>query len=155
MITKVQSKKQALAGPMRISPEGTLAAWPGDNFFQCAAGDNCPPPTITIDPFVTFGNRFVDVGAGGPSSFTFTVTSNVSWLNISPDKGSVDLQNPETRVFFSVDWSKVTGAEFAEVSFTANAPGQPVSVAPATFVANHTVVPSDFHGMCRRVYSRT
>lgn len=26
-ITKIQSKKQALAGPMRLVPEGTLGAW--------------------------------------------------------------------------------------------------------------------------------
>lgn len=147
MITKVQSKKQALAGPMRISPEGTLGTWPGDNPNQCAQGYSCPPPTITIDPFATFGNRFVDIGAGGPSPFTFTVTSNVSWLTISPTKGSVSLQAPETRLLFSVpDWSKITGAETATVTFTANAAGQPVSTYTATFIANHTLVPSDFHG---------
>ena len=27
MITRVQSKKEALAGVMRIAPEGTLGAW--------------------------------------------------------------------------------------------------------------------------------
>ena len=145
-ITKVQSKKQALAGPMRISPEGTLGTWPGDNPNQCAQGYSCPPPTITIDPFVTFGNRYVDVGAGGPSPFTFTVSANASWLNISPEKGSVSLQDPETRVFFSVDWSQVSDVETAEISFTADTPGQPVSVVTATFVANHTAPPSDFHG---------
>lgn len=145
-VTKVQAKKQALPGPMRIVPEGSLGAWPGDNINDCAAGYSCGSPTLTLDPFVTFGNRFVDVSAGGPAPFTFTVTANVSWLQISPSSGSISPSNPETRVFLSVDWSKVSGAEYANVNFVANATGQPVLAQNVFFVANKTIVPNGFKG---------
>ncbi|KAI8990382.1 hypothetical protein BD414DRAFT_483452 [Trametes punicea] len=146
MITKVQPSKQALPGAMRIVPEGTLGAWPGDNMNDCAQGYSCPNPTMTIDPYVPFGNRYVDVGAGGPTPFTFTVTSNVSWVKTSPSKGSISPSAPEQRVFLSVDWSQVTGVETATVTFTASPQGQPQMSLPITFVANHTVVPSGFKG---------
>ncbi|KAI0324107.1 hypothetical protein GY45DRAFT_1331893 [Cubamyces sp. BRFM 1775] len=146
MITKVQPSKQALAGVMRIVPEGTMGAWPGDNVNNCAAGYGCGNPALTIDPFLPAGNRYVDVGAGGPTPFTFTVTSNASWAKLSSTKGSISPNNPEQRVFLSVDWSKVTGVETAVITFTATAKGQPQLSVPVTLTANHTVVPSDFKG---------
>ncbi|THH28766.1 hypothetical protein EUX98_g5425 [Antrodiella citrinella] len=146
LISRVQPKKQALPGVMRIAPEGTPAAWPGDNFFQCAAGDNCPPPTMSLDNFTPFGNRFVDVGAGGPLAFTYTISSNVSWLKSSVTKGSISPSNPEERVFFTVDWSQVSGAQLAQVSFNATAKGQPELVQTLGFTANNTVVASGFKG---------
>jgi hypothetical protein len=36
MITRVQSKKEALAGVMRIAPEGTLGAWLVGSPFRIA-----------------------------------------------------------------------------------------------------------------------
>ncbi|KAF8900166.1 hypothetical protein CPB84DRAFT_1847416 [Gymnopilus junonius] len=124
-VTRVQSKKQALPGVMRIAPEGTLGAWPGDNPNQCSAGYNCGPPTLTIDNFSPIANRYVDVGAGGPAPFTFSVSSNVTWLQFSPSKGSISPNSPEQRVFFNVDWSKLSaGNSFAQISFSASAPGE-------------------------------
>ncbi|TCD68567.1 hypothetical protein EIP91_010492 [Steccherinum ochraceum] len=145
-VTRVQPKKQALPGVMRIVPEGTQGAWPGDNPHQCDLGYNCPPPSISLDNFTPFGNRFVDVGAGGPAPFTFTVSVNASWLTASEKKGSISPQNPEQRVFFSVDWSKVSGAQSAQITFTATAKGQPDLVTTVGFTANNTVVASGFKG---------
>ncbi|KAJ3557630.1 hypothetical protein NM688_g1372 [Phlebia brevispora] len=145
-ITKVQSRKQALAGPMRIVPEDTLAAWPGDNQYQCDQGYSCPPPSMSLDAFVPTGNRYVDVGAGGPAPFTFNVTANVSWVILSPTEGSISPSNPEQRVFISVDWPNVSGVQNATIFFTANAQGQPAEVQNLTFTANHTTVPSGFKG---------
>ena len=119
---------------------------PGDNPNQCTLGYSRPPPSITLDSFVPFGNRYIDVGSGGPAPFTFTVTSNASWLQISPPKGSISPNNPEQRVFFSVDWSKVDGAQDAQITFTALAQGQPNLVQTVGFTANHTVVPNGFKG---------
>ncbi|EIW56479.1 uncharacterized protein TRAVEDRAFT_49304 [Trametes versicolor FP-101664 SS1] len=146
MITKVQPSKQALAGAMRIVPEGSMGAWPGDNQFNCALGYGCGNPALTIDPFVPAGNRFVDVGAGGPTPFTFTVTSNSSWVKISPSKGSISPSSPEQRVFFSVDWNKVSGVQTAAITFTASPQNQTQLSVPITLTANHTAVPSGFHG---------
>ncbi|KAI8990365.1 hypothetical protein BD414DRAFT_483368 [Trametes punicea] len=159
-VTKVNAKKQARHGPMRIIPEGTAGAWPGDNMFNCAAGYGCPDPTLTIDPYVTTGNRYVDVALGGPKGFSFTTTANVSWVKITPGKGSLSPSNPEQRVFLSVDWDKVTGVEAALIIFNSSAPTQPSewrSTLPSTYpspteavtltlIANHTVVPDDFKG---------
>ncbi|KAI5117957.1 hypothetical protein M0805_001619 [Coniferiporia weirii] len=145
-ISRVQSKKQALPGAMRISPEGSLGTWPGDNPNQCAQQYSCPPPTITLDSYVPYGSRYIDVGAGGPSSFKFTATSNVSWLILTPNKGSVSTSNTEVRIFATVDWSKVTGAETAEITFDADVEGQPSMSTPAYFVTNHTVAPSGYKG---------
>lgn len=106
---------------------------------------------MTIDPFVPTGNRFIDVGAGGPTPFTFTVTSNASWVNISPSKGSISPSNPEQRVFLSVDWSKVSGVQTAALTFTATPQNQSRLSVSATLTANHTVVPSDFKGIAHIV----
>ncbi|KAH8117845.1 hypothetical protein DFH11DRAFT_1839415 [Phellopilus nigrolimitatus] len=145
-ISRLQSKKQALPGAMRISPEGTKGTWPGDNPNQCAAGYSCPPPTITLDSFVPLNSRYIDIGAGGPSPFTFTATSNVSWLILTPSQGSVSPSNPEVRVEATVDWSQVTGAQAAQINFNATVQDQPPMSSPAYFVANHTVAPSGFEG---------
>ncbi|EKM52378.1 glycoside hydrolase family 115 protein [Phanerochaete carnosa HHB-10118-sp] len=144
LVTKVQQKKQALTGPMRIALENSLGAWPGDNMNDCAAQFSCGPPTIALDPFVPFGNTFIDIGAGGPTSFTWNISSNVSWLQISPSSGSISPSNPETRVFLSVDWSNVSGAEIANLNFLSNSANQ--TAQSAFFLANKTVVPDDFHG---------
>ncbi|KAI0946298.1 hypothetical protein AcV7_010311 [Taiwanofungus camphoratus] len=145
-ITKVQAKKQVLAGAMRIAPEGTAGAWPGDNMYQCAAGYSCPNPTLTIDPYLPAGNRYFDIGAGGPTPFTFTATSNASWLTLSPAQASISPSSPEQRVFATVDWSKVTGVESALISFNATVQDQPPMSFTATLIANHTEVPSGFTG---------
>ena len=120
---------------------------PGDNPYQCGQGYNCPPPTLTLDPYTPFGNRFVDVGAGGPAPFTFTVSTNATWLKSSITKGSINPNNPEQRVFFSVpDWSKVSGTQTAVITFTATASGQPKLVTTVMFYATHTSVASGFKG---------
>ncbi|KAJ6563652.1 hypothetical protein DFH09DRAFT_478550 [Mycena vulgaris] len=152
-ISRVQKNKQALPGVMRISPEGSLASWPGDNQFQCAQMFSCPPPTLFIDQFDPIPNRFIDIGAGGPTPFTFTASVNVSWLTLSPSHGSVSPKNKEQRVVASVDWSELTdGLNAAEITFTALSGNSPVNETYSTsiystfIVANKTSVPSTFKG---------
>ncbi|KAM5532519.1 hypothetical protein V8D89_013806 [Ganoderma adspersum] len=145
-VTAVQAKKQALAGAMRLLVEGSMGAWPGDNMFNCAAEYGCPDATLSIDPFNPAGNRYVGISAGGPTPFTFVATSNASWVNISPSQGSISPTSPEQRVFLGVDWSQVTGAEAALITFKATVQGQPSMSSTVTLQANHTLVPSGFHG---------
>ncbi|KAH8079833.1 hypothetical protein BXZ70DRAFT_1050614, partial [Cristinia sonorae] len=146
LITRVQGKKQSLSGPMRVVPEGYQGAWPGDNPYQCALGYNCPPPSVSLDNFTPFANRYIDIGAGGPNSFTFTVSVNATWLKPSVTKANISPKNPEQRVFFTVDWTKVTGSQFAQITFNATAKGQSNAVQTVGFYANNTVVPSSFKG---------
>ncbi|KAK0237297.1 hypothetical protein EDD85DRAFT_908116 [Armillaria nabsnona] len=140
-ITRVPPKKQALAGVMRIAPEGTMGAWPGDNPNQCAQGYNCPAPTIVLDSFDTFQNRYVDVGAGGPATFTFSITANVSWIVLNTTHGEVSPDDPEQRVYISVsDWNALdAGNSYASITFTAQSEGQPDLSVPVIFVAHNTM----------------
>ncbi|KAG6840546.1 hypothetical protein C0991_005863 [Blastosporella zonata] len=148
-VNRVQSKKQPLPGVMRISPEGTMGTWPGDNPNQCAQGYSCPYPTVTLDPYSPFGNLYIDVGAGGPAPFTWNVTSNATWAVASLTKGSISPSNTEERVFISVkDWdSLVVGANTAVFTFTAIASGQPPLAVPVTLVATkQAALPNGFKG---------
>lgn len=147
-VNRVQSRKQALAGVMRIVPEGTRGAWPGDNPFQCAQGYNCPPPSISLDNFSPITNAYFDIGAGGPTSFTFTATSNASWVKLSDTKGSISSKSPEQRVYVSVaDWSQLKdGANSAQVTFKATAKGQPSMSVNAVVNAQKNSVSGGFKG---------
>ncbi|KAJ8073009.1 hypothetical protein PM082_019877 [Marasmius tenuissimus] len=148
-VTKVQKRKQAIAGVMRITPEGTKGAWPGDNQFQCSDGYNCGDPQLSLDSFDPIQDRYVDVSAGGPTPFEFTVTSNVSWVELSDTGGSISPDNTEKRIFISIpDWSQV-GSEtgVALINFTAK--GSPKDlVVPLTLTVNNTQnsLPSTFKG---------
>nr|BCT97380.1 xylan a-1,2-glucuronidase [Irpex lacteus] len=145
-VTRVQAKKQALPGPLRVGIEGSMGAWPGDNPNQCAQGYNCPPPTLTFDPYLPFGNRYIDIGAGGPNTFNYALKSNVAWLKLSSTSGTITNNSSDERIFVSVDWSQVTGVEAATIQITTNANGKASTSQSVSVVANHTVVPSDFHG---------
>ncbi|KAM5532521.1 hypothetical protein V8D89_013808 [Ganoderma adspersum] len=145
-VSAVQKNKQALAGAMRLTVEGSEGAWPGDNIKSCASGNFCPNPTLIIDPFNHYGNRYVDIGAGGPSPFTWVATSDQSWVKISPSQGSISPSAPEQRVFLSVDWNKVSGVQSTKITFKATVPGQKSMQSSVTLKANHTAVPSGFHG---------
>ncbi|KAJ7607358.1 hypothetical protein FB45DRAFT_948146 [Roridomyces roridus] len=146
-ISRVQKNKQALPGVMRISPEGTLAAWPGDNQFQCAQMFSCPPPTITMDQFDPIPNKFIDVGAGGPAPFTWTAEVNASWLTVTPSHGSISPNNTEDRVFLEVNWNEFEAGAQATVNFTAVSGNPPTTLLVQAFIVpNKTEVPADFKG---------
>jgi len=133
---------------MRIVPEGTKGAWPGDNVNNCKNGYNCPDWTLSLNNFDVFRNRYIDVGAGGPASFDFTVSSNASWVKLSEVKGKLSKGNPEKRIWVSVgDWGKLSnGPNAAVLTFRATAKGfQPLNV-NVNFVATKRTVPSGFKG---------
>ncbi|KAF5381526.1 hypothetical protein D9757_008168 [Collybiopsis confluens] len=139
-VNRVQSRKQALPGVMRIVPERSMGAWPGDNQFDCANGYNCPSPTLFLDSFDPFGNVFIDVGSGGPVPFTWSATTNASWLKLSDTSGSLSPASPEHRVFVSIpDWDQVSsGSPLAQINFTAVAPNQSNLVVPVMIQAQNT-----------------
>ncbi|KAF9450528.1 glycoside hydrolase family 115 protein [Macrolepiota fuliginosa MF-IS2] len=146
-VNRVQSRKLGLGGVMRIVPEGTRGAWPGDNPNQCAQGYGCPPPSISVDNFSPINNRYVDVSAGGPISFAFTVTGNSSWIKLSTTKGQISPTAPEQRVYIDIDWNQLQdGANSAQVTFKATASGQPPSSVPITINAQKRSVAGGFKG---------
>ena len=121
---------------------------PGDNQYDCAQGYSCPNPTVTIDPYVPEGNRYFVVGAGGPASFNWTATTNVSWLTFSPSSGYITPNAPETYVYASVDWSQLENTTLvtAFINFNATAANQPMMSQQVYFMANYTSAPSNFTG---------
>ena len=149
---------------MRVALENSLGAWyvictilercrdglilrrPGDNPNDCAQGYSCSTPVITFDRFVPFGNVFIDIGAGGPNSFTFTASANASWLKLSQSQGSISPQRPEIRLFASVDWDQVPEIGYAQINLVAKAANQPTETQTIIFIANHTSVSSNFTG---------
>ena len=105
---------------------------------------------MTIDPYVPEGNRYFIVGAGGPASFNWTATTNVSWLTLSPSSGYITPNAPETYVYASVDWSELenTTSVTAFINFNATAANQPMMSQQVYFMANYTSAPSNFTGTC-------
>ncbi|KZW01148.1 hypothetical protein EXIGLDRAFT_693880 [Exidia glandulosa HHB12029] len=58
----VRTRAPALAGTMRITVEGSLGGWPGDNRNNCKDGYNCGQPVLaTLSP----RSRYVDVSPSG------------------------------------------------------------------------------------------
>ncbi|QRV92864.1 glycoside hydrolase family 115 protein [Ceratobasidium sp. AG-Ba] len=126
-VNRVAAKKQALAGPMRITVEGSngyvtpfemiinikharlcFAKLVHGQGNQCSQGYNCPPPSLPpLDPYTPGKTRYIDISAGGPNTFTWSASSSVSWVTLSPSSGTVSATSPETRMTVSVDWTKL------------------------------------------------
>ncbi|KAK7447068.1 hypothetical protein VKT23_014280 [Stygiomarasmius scandens] len=148
-LARVQARKQALPGVMRVAIEGSLGAMPGDNPNNCDGG--C---ALTLDSFDPITNRFFDVGAGGPAPFTFNVSTNVSWLKFSATQGSISPDNSEQRVWVSVDWDQLdAGDNSARITITPSAsdgPGLTLGMRHASatvpFMATKLSAPGNFSG---------
>ncbi|ESK93295.1 glycoside hydrolase family 115 protein [Moniliophthora roreri MCA 2997] len=84
VVTNIQTKKRALSGAMRHSPEGTVATWSRGNRYQCANGYDPTPDRYvdigraggsgTISPDNTEKRIFVSVPDWGPGTNTAQVT---------------------------------------------------------------------------------
>ena len=105
---------------------------------------------MTLDNFSPIQDRYIDVGAGGPTPFTFSVSSNATWLKVSTSRGSISPITPEQRVFVSVPiWNQLNeGENIALLTFTATVSGQPSLVVPVNFIATKNTPSSGFKGMC-------
>ncbi|PIL25769.1 hypothetical protein GSI_11519 [Ganoderma sinense ZZ0214-1] len=145
-VQAVQAKKQNLAGPMRITIEGSMGAWPGDDRYSCASGMSCGSPVTTLDNYNPFGNRYFDVSSGGPAPFTWAATSNVSWVKFSLSSGSISSSTLEQRVFYSVDWSQVSGQQTASIAVKATPQGLGTQTTHVILQATQKSVSSGFHG---------
>ncbi|EJD45481.1 hypothetical protein AURDEDRAFT_87784 [Auricularia subglabra TFB-10046 SS5] len=105
-LRKVRTRAPALAGVMRITAEGSIGAWPGDNRNNCKDGYNCGWPTLaTLSPYGP-KSRYIDVSPSGPNGFSYTATSLAPWLVIANSQGRVGPADVPHRVELSVDWSK-------------------------------------------------
>ena len=105
-------------------------------------------PTLTLDNYDVFGNKYLDIGSGGPATFQYEITANSSWVKISQNKGSIK-QGQENRIYFSVsDWSSLSaGRNAAVVSITATTKDQKPLIVRANIVANKNAVSGGFKGV--------
>ncbi|EJT96994.1 hypothetical protein DACRYDRAFT_59782 [Dacryopinax primogenitus] len=156
-VSRVPSRKTALPGAMRITIDGSLGAWPGDDQYDCSQMYSCP--TSSMLPFDTYGpvTRWVDISAGGPAMFNWTASSNVTWLSISQTSGTivpVSGTNTTTRIWLSVDWSQVNASVgYAQINFQSSSASQYLhneamanQLVPFYVQAYHTAAPSNFSG---------
>ncbi|EJT96984.1 hypothetical protein DACRYDRAFT_112315 [Dacryopinax primogenitus] len=157
-VNRVPTRKVSIAGAMRVMVEGSMGAWPGDNMYDCAQGYSCPTDyMMPLDPYGP-ATRWADIGAGGPIPFSWTATTNVSWLTISPNSGYIDPSSPATteqRVYMSVNWADAGipdgGQGFALIYFTSAASSSylereamATQIVPFVFVTNQTGAPANF-----------
>ena len=105
---------------------------------------------MTFDNFSPIQDRrYIDVGAGGPTPFAFTVSSNATWLKVSNPRGprgSISPNTPEERAFISVPkWNILNECEnSAIVTFTAAVLGQPSLIVPVIFITTKNSPPNGF-----------
>ncbi len=81
------------AASLGVAIEGSDADWPG------GTGQ---PVLDELTPYYPDETRIIDVYNRGQGSFDFTATSDVPYVTLTPNSGSV---SPETRVTVGVDWS--------------------------------------------------
>lgn len=107
---------------------------------------------MTIDYFDVFGDRYIDIGAGGPDSFDFTLSANVTWLAFSNPTGTISPSSdgtPEHRVLVSVsDWDQIPVEETAAITVTSSASATSATI---LFTARNTqkVLQSGYEGSTR------
>jgi hypothetical protein len=101
-----------------------------------------------LDNFSPITDRYFDVGAGGPTPFTFTATSNATWVKLSTTHGNISPKSPEQRVYVSVpDWTQLKDEmNTAQINFTAKASGQPDLSVSVFLNAQKNNVASGFKG---------
>jgi len=128
--------------------EGSTGAWPGDNPNDCAQQFSCPNPSLlAMDPFVPAGNRYIEIAAGGPSTFAWTLDTTAPWVKFSQTKGMVTAKSADTRVFLSVDCSKMSGSsDIALINVNATSQGQADMNQVVMWQANKTAPASGFSG---------
>jgi len=113
---------------------------------------------LTVESFDTFGNRYFDIGAGGPDPFEFSISANVSWLSFSDSSGSISSDEPETRIYVSVsDWSQVVSTGYAAITVKGTVDGEKPASASIMFAARNTQseLSSGFQGIFILVFTLT
>jgi hypothetical protein len=116
----LKERTTGLTAYVRVTVEGSLGSWPGENMYNCL-GWKCPDPTLL--PMDQWGarRRWVDVGSGGPKDIRFQVRPTVDWLKASSEGGVIKRDgSTDQRIYLEVDWAKVPkGATEGQVHIAA------------------------------------
>ena len=110
------------AAALGVAIEGALRAWPSDDPNQV---DPALPALDVYDQ----GTRWIDVFNRGEGSLAFSVSSDVPWLTLSPERAELGTGlASEVRVEVGVDWASVPhGEHLARVSIVGS-DGQHIDV---------------------------
>ncbi len=82
-VEEEQWPNTALGSNLRVSVDGSMGAWPGDNQYNCKDGYNCPDPSLKpLNRYDGNQRRSVWVSAGDSNAFSFSANSNVSWIAV-------------------------------------------------------------------------
>ncbi len=93
VMPKVDEIDVPVPAALAIAVEGSTAAWPG------------PSGAPILPEFDAFNRqrRYIDVFDRGRTSYSFTASSQASWISLSATHGTID---KEQRLWVSVDWSR-------------------------------------------------
>jgi len=100
----------------------------------------------SFDSYMPDPNQYLDISAGGPGSFGWTINVTGDLIKVSQLSGTVTRATPEQRVEISIDWDKVNGT-WASGQLLVSADVVPIQETLQVFInANKTQVPNGYHG---------
>ncbi|KAL5342667.1 hypothetical protein BJX70DRAFT_409660 [Aspergillus crustosus] len=134
------------AGPeaMGVAIQGSATANPEQKTLRLRSVDPYMPPSES---------RYIDIFARKNGTFTYTVSSNASYVTVSNSKGTISAPGnaSDTRSVITVDWNSASaGLSFVEltVSSSLESDSNPDSDSIATLIlpVNKPPIPSSFSG---------
>ncbi|SPO04377.1 uncharacterized protein DNG_07062 [Cephalotrichum gorgonifer] len=137
IMPSLSSKKDSgLPGLMGISIQGSTEPYPENQSLTLLPVDPYMPPQIS---------RYFDVFARKDGSFSYTVSSNASYLTFSSEEGSMSAPGKESdsRIVITVNWDDAPdGVSEVEIGVT----GDEGSNTILTLPVNKFSIPDDFSG---------
>lgn len=139
-VSYVSSSTVPNAGMMGVSIQGSNTTVPGDPALTI----------IPVNPYLASGDyRYIDIYTRSNGSFTYSVTSNLSYVSISPSSGTISSSDiADTRANISIDWdSAPPSLNYATISVSGtDSSGTTLNGTTLTLPVNKTVIPSTFKG---------
>ena len=121
---------------MGVAVQGSTAAYPESDSLTLLSVDPYMPPAES---------RYIDIFSRKNETFTYTISSNESYVTVSNKKGSLTApgNKSDTRSIVTVDWdSAPDGLSLVELNVRASDDSETTVMLPV----NKTSVPADFTG---------
>ncbi|KAH8587447.1 hypothetical protein B0O99DRAFT_526729 [Bisporella sp. PMI_857] len=134
-VSYVSSSTVPTAGIMGVSIQGSDTSVPGDPALTI----------IPVNPYMPSSDyRYIDIFTRNNGSFAYSVTSNVSYVTVSPSSGTISSSGiSDVRANISVNWALApAGLTYARISVS----GTGINGTTLTLPVNKTSVPSTFKG---------
>ncbi len=110
-LSYVQELETSLAGNIGIGVEASNATVPGDDAYHANSGSTLVLPVM--DPYGP-KTRWIDVFARGIAGCSWAVSSNASYVALTPSSGYTGGDNgTDTRIYVSVNWEAAPSAPYS------------------------------------------